>query len=257
MAFFSFFTPVLKKIAVTVAPIIVGKVTSFLEEKFNDFLSDSKSLVEATSKTLGESEAYDSTNSSLEDTMLINKKLEELKEEYLKVAEAYEILSYSNVVNQLNLVKSKIEKINKVKNNLIDKTVIKRIENESIILQEELRGTYTDEIINLISLGNTEILEILKKESGIEKEKEIKNLVEKYMTNTSSKLISKLENYMDKQMEFIQDILDTYFNNLEIRENNLKSEIKEINKAIQNGKEKELKEEYLNTLNLLESININ
>ena len=132
MAFFSFFTPVLKKIAMTVAPIIVGKVTSFLKEKFNDFLSDSKSLVEATSKTLGESEAYDSTNSSLEDTMLINKKLEELKEEYLKVAEAYEILSYSNVVNQLNLVKSKIEKINKVKNNLIDKTVIKRIEKQTI-----------------------------------------------------------------------------------------------------------------------------
>lgn len=257
MAFFSFLGPIIKKIATVAIPIVIGKVGSFLKEKFDDFLSGNKTVVNSTSETLGESEAYDSRTSPLEDTLNISKKLEKLKEDYLKIAETYEMLSYSNVINQLNSIKDKIEKINKVKENLIDKTIIHRMENESANLLERIKGTYNDEIINLFSLGNTEMLEILKKKGGKEKELEIKKLVEKYMTSASYKLITKLEKYMDMQIKFIKEILSSHFNNLEISEKNLKNEIEEINRAISKGKEKELEQDYLKVLNILESMKLN
>lgn len=247
--------PVMKKVATVVVPVIAGTAVSFIKKKFNDILGNNKNVVENTTKTLGETEAYDIKTASFEDTMSINEKLEKIKKNYLEIAEVYEILSHSDINNQLDRVKAKIENINKVKNNLIDRTIIKRIEEESARLQEDISGTYANEIIKLTSLGNAEILEVLKKKSGKEKEIEIEKLLEKYMKNASSKLLTKLEKHIDKQIDFIQDILNTYFSNLKNREENLKAEIEEVNKALSEGKEKELEKEYLKTLSLLESIN--
>ena len=247
-------TPVVKKVAFAVAPVVMAKATQFVKEKFNEFVNGGEQTIRKSAEDIGETEAYNREEATLNDTKKIIEILNENGENVKGFTQSFETLGTVFIKAQLEKVTINIEEINKVKNNLIDYTVIERLKKEREEFLAEIDGKYTEEIGRIYSLGNIELLKILEENQGETKRKKMEDFAKKTLIDIQEKLKKEIENYMEKQSKFIEEVLDKYFSNLENNEKNIMSEIQKRERAKTEMEKNSLEKEYLNSLSILNDI---
>ncbi|MEX6494326.1 hypothetical protein [Fusobacterium animalis] len=118
------------------------------------------------------------------DIFQVNKLIWKCIDNYSGEAEEYEIVVKKIVRTHFQKIKTLLEEVNEINEEdepIIDDNIfnIFRLKSKEII--RSLNDVYTRQIINVFSLNNNELIDILKKEKDIGKKNDLINLAKKLL----------------------------------------------------------------------------
>ena len=141
-------------------------------------------------------------------------------------------------------IKTLLEEVNEINEEdepIIDDNIfnIFRLKSKEII--RSLDNVYTRQIINVFSLNNNELIDILKKEKDIGKKNDLINLAKKTLKKANDELLIALDESVKEQQEFIETKLENYLKNRQDLLETSKRESENILKILGKNKEKRFK----------------
>ncbi|MEX6494327.1 hypothetical protein [Fusobacterium animalis] len=218
---------------------LCSTVSSFISSgvsKVKDLVSSAASNVVSWIKnifSLNEAPSYDPKTATVDETKKINELIGKCVDNYSGEAEEYEIVVKKIVRTRFQKIKTLLEEVNEINEEdepIIDDNIfnIFRLKSKEII--KSLDNFYTKQIVNVFSLNNNELIDILKKEKGIGKKNDLTNLAKKTLKKANDELLKALAENVKEQQEFIETKLENY---LKDRVNLLETSKKETEKIIQ------------------------
>ena len=221
----------------------VGSLISSGVSKVKDFVSGAASKVVSWVKnvfSLNEAPSYDPETATVDETKKINELIGKCVEDYSEEAEEYEIEVKEIVRKRLKKIKTLLEEVNEINEEdepIIDDNIFNIFRLKSKEIVKSLDNVYTRQIVNVFSLDNTELIDILKKEKGIGKKNDLTNLAKRTLKEANDNLLKALDESVKEQQEFIETKLENY---LKDRQDLLETSKKETEKIIQTSeKDKE------------------
>ena len=152
-----------------------------------------------------------------------------------------------------------VNEINEEDEPIIDDNIfnIFRLKSKEII--RSLDNIYTRQLVNVFSINNNELIDILKKEKGIGKKNDLTNLAKKTLKKANDELLKALAENVKEQQEFIEAKLENYLKDRVNLLETSKRESENILKILGENKEKcfklEKKYDYIiNKLKILEDL---
>ena len=221
----------------------VGSLISSGVSKVKDFVSGAASKVVSWVKnvfSLNEAPSYDPETATVDETKKINELIGKCVEDYSEEAEEYEIEVKEIVRKRLKKIKTLLEEVNEINEEdepIIDDNIFNIFRLKSKEIVKSLDNVYTRQIVNVFSLNNNELIDILKKEKGIGKKNDLTNLAKRTLKEANDNLLKALDESVKEQQEFIETKLENY---LKDRQDLLETSKKETEKIIQTSeKDKE------------------
>lgn len=221
----------------------VGSLISSGVSKVKDFVSGATSKVVSWVKnvfSLNEAPSYDPETATVDETKKINELIGKCVEDYSEEAEEYEIEVKEIVRKRLKKIKTLLEEVNEINEEdepIIDDNIFNIFRLKSKEIVKSLDNVYTRQIVNVFSLNNNELIDILKKEKGIGKKNDLTNLAKRTLKEANDNLLKALDESVKEQQEFIETKLENY---LKDRQDLLETSKKETEKIIQTSeKDKE------------------
>jgi hypothetical protein len=221
----------------------VGSLISSGVSKVKDFVSGATSKVVSWVKnvfSLNEAPSYDPETATVDETKKINELIGKCVEDYSEEAEEYEIEVKEIVRKRLKKIKTLLEEVNEINEEdepIIDDNIFNIFRLKSKEIVKSLDNVYTRQIVNVFSLNNNELIDILKKEKGIGKKNDLTNLAKRTLKEANDNLLKALDESVKEQQEFIEIKLENY---LKDRQDLLETSKKETEKIIQTSeKDKE------------------
>lgn len=217
----------------------VGSWVSNGVSKVKDLVSGAASKVVSWVKnifSLNEAPSYDPETATVDETKKINELIGKCVEDYSEEAEEYEIEVKEIVRKRLKKIKTLLEEVNEVNEDeaIIDDNIFNIFRLKSKEIVKSLDNVYTRQIVNVFSLNNNELIDILKKEKGIGKKNDLTNLAKKTLKKANDELLIALDESVKEQQEFIETKLENY---LKDRQDLLETSKKETEKIVQTSEE--------------------
>ena len=217
----------------------VGSWVSNGVSKVKDLVSGAASKVVSWVKnvfSLNEAPSYDPETATVDETKKINELIGKCVEDYSEEAEEYEIEVKEIVRERLKKIKTLLEEVNEVNEDetIIDDNIFNIFRLKSKEIVKSLDNVYTRQIVNVFSLNNNELIDILKKEKGIGKKNDLTNLAKRTLKEANDKLLKALDESVKEQQGFVETKLENY---LKDRQNLLETSKKETEKIIQTSEE--------------------
>ena len=209
----------------------VGKVKDLVSGAASKIVSWVKNVF-----SLNEAPSYDPETATVDETKKINELIGKCVEDYSEEAEEYEIEVKEIVRKRLKKIKTLLEEVNEVNEDeaIIDDNIFNIFRLKSKEIVKSLDNVYTRQIVNVFSLNNNELIDILKKEKGIGKKNDLTNLAKKTLKKANDELLIALDESVKEQQEFVETKLENY---LKDRQNLLETSKKETEKIIQTSEE--------------------
>ena len=215
--------------------------------KVKDLVSSAASKVISWVKnvfSLNEAPSYDPKTATVDETKKINELIGKCVEDYSEQAEEYEIEVKQIIRKRFQKIKTLLEEVNEINEEdepIIDDNIfnIFRLKSKEII--RSLDNVYTRQIINVFSLNNNELIDILKKEKDIGKKNDLINLAKKTLKKANDELLIALDESVKEQQEFIETKLENYLKNRQDLLETSKRESENILKILGKNKEKRFK----------------
>ena len=178
------------------------------------------------------------------DFFKVNELIGKYVEDYNEQAEEYEIEVKQMIRKRFQKIKTLLEEVNEINEEdepIIDDNIfnIFRLKSKEII--RSLDNVYTRQIINVFSLNNNELIDILKKEKDIGKKNDLINLAKKTLKKANDELLIALDESVKEQQEFIETKLENYLKNRQDLLETSKRESENILKILGKNKEKRFK----------------
>ena len=247
---------------------LCSTVSSFISSgvsKVKDLVSSAASNVVSWIKnifSLNEAPSYDPKTATVDETKKINELIGKCVDNYSGEAEEYEIVVKKIVRTRFQKIKTLLEEVNEINEEdepIIDDNIfnIFRLKSKEII--RSLNDVYTRQIINVFSLNNNELIDILKKEKDIGKKNDLINLAKKTLKRANDELLKALAENVKEQQEFIETKLENYLKDRVNLLETSKRESENILKILGENKEKRFKLEkkydyIINKLKILEDL---
>lgn len=162
-------------------------------------------------------------------TKEINKQLFNLVGNFSKVSKPFEKLGVDILDNYSNTIKNTINNFSS--ENKLPNFLSHSLELKTNSLKREITDLYEKEIGNIFSLNNESLLNILEKNTGLNKETSLKEFALESVEKTHNKLILELKEHSKNQQELIKSELHI-LNNSKLKESeNLEREFESIRKC--------------------------
>ena len=218
----------------------VGSWVSSGVSKVKDLVSNAVSSAVNWIKnvfSLNEAPSYDPKTATVDETKKINELIGKCVEDYSEEAVEYEIKVKEIVRERLKKIKTLLEEVNEINEEdepIIDDNIFNIFRLKSKEIVKSLDNVYTRQIVNVFSLNNNELIDILKKEKGIGKKNDLTNLAKRTLKEANDNLLKALDESVKEQQEFIETKLENY---LKDRQDLLETSKKETEKIIQTSEE--------------------
>lgn len=180
--------------------------------------------------SLGKAPEYRVETSSLDETKKINELIYKCVENYSEKTREFEYIAKGLFREYTNRLTNELE--NFVQNNLIEPYIFEILKNETKFIERKIENSYTEEINKTFSLNNNELLDILKKSPGKEKEEKLKTLAIKTLEKSHEKFILEVKELISEQQKLIERELKTLKTTQLKIENTLYRDLEELESNI-------------------------
>ena len=194
----------------------------------------------------------------IEELDKINELIRKCVENYSEQAEEYEIEVKEIVRKCFRKIKTLLEEVNEINEEdeeIIDDNFFRIFRLKSKEIVRNLDNVYIRQIVNVFSINNNELIDILKKG----KRNDFTNLIEKTFKKANDELLIALDKSVKEQQEFIEIKLENYLKGRQDLLETSKRESENILKILGENKEKRFKLEkkydyIINKLKILEDL---
>lgn len=194
------------------------------------------------SRDVGSSEAFEIERANAQ-------KIQRMSEELLEYSKKYTVKSNElerDVFEQINdVIDEIIYSLSEVENMRIDgkkvRINLRALRKEMSKFEKSKRGCFINEIHKALSIDNKECLEILKLDSGKEKQNEMRNFLRKILKNELKNLALLAKNTLEENLSFLSESLNDKI--IEIEES-INEEIENF-KKLEDSREKGIKDRDL------------
>lgn len=164
---------------------LVDKVVNWVKEVFS----------------ISETPSYDRENATIDETKKINELLQKCVDNYGDEAKKYEEFAKEILEEYLENVYETLEVFKK--DNIIPDYIFKSLNYQTEILSNSIDNLYISGINNVFSLNNNQLLDVLKLNSGREKEKKIQEIAINALNTTNDIFIKKINHSLKIQQDLI------------------------------------------------------
>lgn len=176
----------------------------------SSYSSYESAAADTSSSNISKINAYDAETASIQETLRINKALEEFRDMVSKLSEKNEkqIINYcwellDEFMDLLRDINDKDYNGEKLRLN------IRAMERENRKIVDEIHGSIKKDIMAKINLDNAKCKEILEMESGSKKKKAMREFQGKALDEAVDKLIERLKKSLYKNCDDIEDRIST------------------------------------------------
>lgn len=191
--------------------------------------------VEEVARRTGETDSYDKETARLAETQRINKalsqfslnlqeKADELEEGALEESRVY----FNYLIEQLRESNDK----NDIKIN------INKIRRELLKIERSIKGSFKNHLAKRISIDDAECLNVLKMESGPEKELAMKKLGNKVLKEAREQLCDSIRESLIDEQEYIEEQIMDKIEEMIVSLKELSEKVNEFEELKQNDEEK-------------------
>ena len=159
---------------------------------------------EKSSRNVGREESYDPRAAKAEQTMRINRSLDDLRQKMRENSRKVEDASLEATRETIDNLMSELQKINDT--NYVGRKLnlnIERLKRENKKAEEVVHGCFAKYVGKRISLDDSECCEILEMEAGSDKERRMANFVKKVTKESLEEIQKQIKNSLMEQMENI------------------------------------------------------
>ena len=259
MGFFSFLGSVASGIARGVGSV-VGGIGRALASGAGSIIGGVASWVKENILGLEEAPSYDPREATVDETKKVNELLEKCIKSYSKEAEEYDELAKAIIEDQCLLLSQKLVEINEISGKkIIDDYIFKAFEINLNHIKKDLDRIYSKQIVNVFSLNNNNLLDILRLDKGKAKQDKLRELAVNTITKANDILVEELSKFIKEQQSFISIKLEEYMENIKNDSIAARNATEQILKSTQEDREYRLnlEENYktlINKLNLLDEV---
>lgn len=239
---------------------VVGGAVKALSGGGLSLISGIASWVKENILGLEETPSYDPKEATVDETKKVNELLEKCIKSYSEEAEEYDELAKAIIEDQCLLLSQKLTEINEISNKkIIDDYIFKAFELNLNHIKKDLDKIYSKQIVNVFSLNNNDLLDILKLDKGKDKQDKLRELAVNTITKANDILVEELSKFIKEQQNFISLKLEEYMENIKNDSIAAKNATEQILKSTQEDREYRLNLEknyktLINKLNLLDEI---
>lgn len=259
MGFFSGLCSFVSSVARGVGSVVGGAVKA-LAGGGAGLISGIASWVKDNILGLEETPSYDPREATVDETKKVNELLEKCIKSYSAEAEEYDELAKAIIEDQCLLLSQKLVEINEISGKkIIDDYIFKAFEINLNHIKKDLDKIYSKQIVNVFSLNNNNLLDILKLDKGKEKQDKLRELAVNTITKANDILVEELSKFIKEQQSFISVKLEEYMENIKNDSIAARNATEQILASTQKDREYRLnlEENYktlINKLNLLNEV---
>lgn len=198
------------------------------------------------SKRMGREESYDPRIAKAEQTMRINRSLDDLRQKMKESSREVEDKALEAARETIDKLMDELQRINEIsyagrKMNLD----IRSLKRENKKAEEVVRGCFMKHMGKRISLDDSECSEILEMEAGIDKERRMASFVKKIAKESLGEIQKQIKSSLMEQMDNVTDRVNGRLKEIESLAEKKVKEYEEISKnKVEN--ESKLEENLLN-----------
>lgn len=205
MGFFSDLWDGVKSVGKAVGRAIGGAIKGV-----GSWLGLTDEQAQQTSQRVGETESYDRDNATMAETMRINSELSEFKNVAGREARRME----ERLIDECEDVFDKlIDSIDEINNKTTLNLPVNTIRRDSKKLIKSIKGSIENEVIPKISIDDSKCSAILKLSAGSEKQRQMKDFIDKTSHNAIKKMQENLNDALQSNIESIQEKIKMHIDN--------------------------------------------
>lgn len=184
----------------------VSAAVDFVKECWNG----TEKQAQQTSQRVGETQSYDRDNATMAETMRINSELSEFKNVAGREARRME----ERLIDECEDVFDKlIDSIDEINNKTTLNLPVNTIRRDSKKLIKSIKGSIENEVIPKISIDDSKCSAILKLSAGSEKQRQMKDFIDKTSHNAIKKMQENLNDALQSNIESIQEKIKMHIDN--------------------------------------------
>jgi len=213
-------------------------------KKVLDMIFGSGKKNDELAEDTGNTDSYDMNNAELNETIHINKILDEYKR---RIEDKIDLLEESCINESQEYFNYLIDEMDKMEEKYNIKINTRRFKRYIKDIEKEIRGSSKRHISRRVSLADNECREILAMSKGERKKSRMKEFAKEVIKETLFELSDSIKVITEEQQDYLDDIFNDKID--EIIKNNKKklSEVEEIEELIDsNRKDYEMKKSEIN-----------
>lgn len=188
----------------------VGRAIGGAIKGVGSWLGLTDEQAQQTSQRVGETESYDRDNATMAETMRINSELSEFKNVAGREARRME----ERLIDECEDVFDKlIDSIDEINNKTTLNLPVNTIRRDSKKLIKSIKGSIENEVIPKISIDDSKCSAILKLSAGSEKQRQMKDFIDKTSHNAIKKMQENLNDALQSNIESIQEKIKMHIDN--------------------------------------------
>ncbi|WP_427171633.1 hypothetical protein KST23_03075 [Fusobacterium nucleatum] len=177
-------------------------------------VSEAVSWIKENILGLNETPSYDPETATVDETKKINELIEKCIEGYSKESKECDRETKEIIEEHFQEIVSKLKEINKEEEiPIIEDYIFDIFEMRVEEVKRSLNNIYSKQISNVFSLNNSNLLDILRMDKGIEKKNRLNNLAKSTLKRAYQKIKDVSEEAINEQQKFIMEKLLVYIEN--------------------------------------------
>ena len=252
MGFFSAVFSVAKSAVKSVVSTVVGAVTSGI----GGLVSGAVSWIKENILGLNETPSYNPETATVDETKKVNELIEKCIEGYNKESKQCDNETKQIIEGYFKEITKKLKEINEEEEfSIIEDYIFDIFEMRVEEVKRTLDNVYSKQISNVFSLNNSNLLDILRMDKGIEKKKKLNNLAKSTLKKAYEKIKDVSKEAINEQQRFIMEKLLVYIEN---RQNLLETSKRETENILEKPKNEkgEILEKQAKYDNIIDKLNM-